>query len=80
MALILYKYAELKGYDVTEKGDLTAFTDGEETSDWAKEAVEWAVGAKLISGKGNGQLDPTGTAIRAEVAQILMGFCENVVK
>ena len=80
MALILYKYAELKGYDVTVKGDLTAFTDGEETSDWAKEAVEWAVGAKLISGKGNGQLDPIGTAIRAEVAQILMGFCENVVK
>lgn len=80
MALILYKYAEVKGYDITLKGDLTAFTDGEETSDWAKEAVEWAVGAKLISGKGNGQLDPTGTAIRAEVAQILMSFCENIVK
>ncbi len=76
-ASILYRYAQLKGYEVTEKGDITVFTDATKVSAWAKEAVEWAVGSKLITGKGAGMLDPTGTATRAEAAQMLMNFCEN---
>ena len=80
MALILYRYAVFKGYDVSAKGDLNAFTDGATVSAWAKEAMTWAVGSKLLSGKGNGILDPTGTATRAEVAQILQNFCEKIAK
>ena len=49
------------------------FSDYGAISDWALEAMDWAVNAGLLSGKGNGVLDPAGTATRAEVAQILMG-------
>ena len=80
MALILYRYAALKGYDTDAKGDMSVFADGEQVSPWAAEAMTWAVGEQLLSGKGNGVLDPTGTATRAEVAQILMNFCENIAK
>ena len=74
LATILYRYAETKGYDVTAEGDLSTFADGANTSSWAAEAMEWAVGSGLLSGKDGGKLDPTGTATRAEVATILMRF------
>ena len=74
LAVILYRYAEYKEYDVSDKGDLTTFADGANTSSWATEAMEWAVGSGLLTGKDGGKLDPTGTATRAEVATILMRF------
>ena len=49
-------------------------------SEWAVAALEWAVDAGLITGRGEGVLAPTGTAIRAEVAQIFMNFLENVAR
>lgn len=80
MAAILYRYAQFKGYDVSAKGDLTAFTDGDNVSEWATDALAWCVGAKLINGRDNGTVDATGTATRAEIAQIFMNFCENIAK
>lgn len=77
MAAILYRYAQYKGYDTSAKGSLDTFTDGSATSGWAVEAMTWAVGKGILSGKGNGKLDPTGTATRAEVAQIMMNFLEK---
>ena len=78
LALILYRFAQYKGYDVTGTSDLTAYADGSSVSGWAAEAMSWAVDAGLISGVGGNQIAPTGTASRAQVAQILMNFCENV--
>lgn len=78
LALILYRFAQYKGYDVTGTSDLTAYADGSSVSGWAAEAMSWAVNAGLISGVGGNQIAPTGTATRAQVAQILMNFCENV--
>ena len=78
LALMLYRYAQYKGYDVSAVNDLTAFDDGVQTSDWAAEAMGWAVGSGLINGKNGVTLDPQGTATRAEVAQILMKFGQNV--
>ena len=77
LAVILYRYAQYKGYDMSGKGDLSAFSDGDRTSAWAAEAMQWAVGTGVLSGKGGSLLDPTGTASRAEVAQLLMNFCQN---
>lgn len=69
MALILYRYAQHKGYDTTQGGmEVREFTDYEEISDWALEGMTWAVNAGLLSGKDNGILDPIGDATRAEVA------------
>ena len=80
LALILYRFAQYKGYDVTGSSDLTAYADGSSVSGWAAEAMGWAVNAGLISGVGGNQIAPTGTATRAQVAQILMNFCENVAR
>lgn len=78
MAQILYHYAQSKGYDLSPKGDLDQFSDAQAVSGWAREAVTWAVGSGLLSGRTSGVLDPAGTATRAEVAQILQNFCEKV--
>ena len=78
MAAILYRYAEYAGLDVTGRGDLTAFPDGESVSAWAEENVSWAVAEGLLTGRDDGTLDPAGTATRAEIATILMRYCETV--
>lgn len=78
LALILYNYAKTKGYGTSAAGKLSQFVDGSSTSVWAQEGMTWAVGAGLLSGRDGNMLCPTGTATRAEVAQIMMNFCENV--
>jgi len=79
LAAILYRYAQAKGYDTTQGGmAVREFSDSASISDWAQEAMAWAVNAQVLSGKGNGVLDPQGTATRAEVAQMLMNFVEHV--
>lgn len=80
LALILYNYAKTKGYDTSAKADLSVYVDGSSTSAWAQTSMTWAVGEGLLSGKGLNMLHPTGTATRAEVAQITMNFCENMEK
>lgn len=69
IALMLYNYMGKP----EAKGELTAFTDEAKVSAWAKDAMAWAVGEGVLKGSGNA-LDPTGTATRAETAQILMNF------
>ena len=80
LALILYRYAQNQGYDTTQGGmAVREFADYASISNWALEAVQWAVNAGLISGTGNGMLSPNGTATRAQVAVILMQFCQQVM-
>ena len=79
MASILYRYAEYKGIDVSARADLSTFTDGTTVSPWAQDVVQWAVAEKLMSGNGN-ELQPKGTASRAQVATVLMNYSENVAK
>lgn len=80
LALILYNYAKSEGHSTSTKADLSKFADDTSTSPWAQQAMSWAVGEGLLSGRGVNMLYPTGTATRAEVAQIMMNFCENVAK
>ena len=80
MAAILYRYAQYKGYDVSAKADLNKFTDADEISNYALEALQWANAEGLINGKGDGVLDPKGQATRAEAAAILMRFNEVVAE
>ena len=79
MAAILYRYAQYKGYDVSvgESTNILSFGDAETISTYAIPAMQWAVGAELVNGI-DGNLKPKGTATRAQVATILMRFCENV--
>ena len=81
LAAILYRYAVYKGYDVTQGGmAVREFSDYESISDYARSSVAWAVNTGILSGKGNNILDPKGVATRAEVASMLMRFCENIAK
>lgn len=79
LVTMLYRYQ--KDYlraAVTAGGDLAAFSDGDRVSDWAREAVAWAVGEGLVQGRDSGALDPAGTATRAEVAAILQRFSQGL--
>ena len=80
MAAILYRYAQYKGYDVTAKADLSMFTDATQVSTYATDAMAWANASGLISGTSATTLSPAGSATRAQVATILMRFCENIAK
>ena len=74
LAAILRNYAAYKGLDVSASGDLSAYTDANSVSDWAKESVTWAVGEHLISGITDDTLAPQACATRAQVAAILQRF------
>lgn len=80
MAAILYRYAQFKGYDVSAKADLSVYTDAAQVSTYATDAMAWANGAQLITGISQTTLTPAGNATRAQVATILMRFCENIAK
>lgn len=79
LAVILYRYAQFKGIDVSvgEDTNILAFEDAGSWSDWSVSALQWAVGSGIINGK-DGKLVPKGDASRAEAATMLQRFCENV--
>ena len=77
LAAIFYRYADYKGCDMTAKGELDKFRDAGKVSDYARAAMQWAVGSGLIQGKPDGVLDPQGTATRAEIAAMLHRFIEK---
>ena len=79
-AVMLYKYARFKGYDLTATGDLTQFPDAGSISSWAETALSWANGNGLINGHENGTIDPKGSTIRAQAASIMANFDQNVAK
>ena len=71
---MLYRYAG----EPAATGSASSFTDGDDVSSWAADAMSWAIGACLVGGVGNNTLNPQGTATRAEVATILMRFISNL--
>jgi len=76
-ALMLYNYAKL-GEDKPESaGNYSVFSDSTSVSNWASEAMKYAVGNKLLSGMGDNTLSPKGEATRAQMAAILERFLEN---
>lgn len=73
---LLYRYTQAQGYDTSQGGTkLQTFSDADKVSDWAEDAMTWAVESGILSGK-SGALAPQDTATRAETAQILMNFCQ----
>ncbi len=74
IATILYRFSEAEA--VTEDA-LADFADADKVSDWAVEAMNWAVSVGLINGMDETTLAPQGNATRAQIATILMRYCEN---
>ena len=74
MAVFLYIYAKSIG-KVSGEPDLSkldAFTDADQISDYAKEAIAWLVGEGLMAGRGEGMLAPGESSTRAEVAAFMV--------
>ena len=84
LAVMLCNYAGKKGYDVSPKGDISRFSDGDSASPWASDALAWAVGVGIINGArdaaGNTLLDPQGNASRAQVTAMTERFCQKAAK
>ena len=80
LVAIIYRYAKFKGIDVSASADLAKFKDGKNVSTWAKEAMSWAVAAGVVSGRTATAIVPLDSATRAEIATIIMRYCEDVAK
>ena len=83
VATILYRYAnKYMGIDTTaasKKGNLNKFKDRKSVSAFAKDALTWANGAGIITGKENGtKIDPQGNAARAEIGAMILRFIDYV--
>ena len=84
LALMFFNYAKFKGYDISTRADLSAFSDTSSVSDYAKEAMSWAVGTGLFNGvagkDGKVTLVAQGSTTRGMAAAIAERFCENIIK
>lgn len=69
LAAMLYRYAALKGRDLTA-GENLNFTDASDVSAYALPALQWATGEKILTGS-NGALPPQAPATRSHLAAIL---------
>ena len=74
MVTMFYRYA---GSPVTGGMAISEFTDGASVSDYATDAVTWALSESILTGMGDGILAPQGTATRAQAAAMLMRFVER---
>ena len=80
LAVMLYRFAQAQGYDVTASADLSGYTDVGEVSSYAAQALSWTAAEGIINGTGATTLSPDGSATRAQVAVILMRFCQEFVE
>ena len=81
IATMMYRYARYKGYSLEDAADFSSYPDAAYVNEFAEEAMAWAVGNGIITGKENPvRLDPQGLATRAECATIIMRFMETFEK
>lgn len=78
LATFLYRYNRHKGYFTLGFADLSTFPDAGSVSSYAKDAMSWANGAKLVNGTGDGRLNPSGGATRGQAAAILHRYCVSI--
>ena len=73
LAAIFYRYGQQVALLTSPEGgpDLTAAPDCADVGSWAADGMKWCLAAGVLSGKPGGLLDPNGTAVRAELAQML---------
>ena len=80
LAVMLYRFAKAQGHDVTAQADLSGYTDADQISGFAREAMSWASAEGLINGTSGSTLSPDSSATRAQVAVILMRFASIITE
>jgi len=76
IAVMLHRYAQSKGFDLRATSSSLDFKDVNKISNYAKEAISWAVSKGIMKGNSDSTLNPSGLATRAEVATMLQRFKE----
>lgn len=74
LAVMLLRYADLCGYDTSARASLKDFADAAKVSDYAADAMQWAVANGILNGTDGKRLDPAGSATRAQCAAMLVRF------
>ena len=77
MAAVLYRYADYKGYSTLKRADLTVYRDAAQISPYAQDVLAWANAWGLITGMGDGLINPAGYTTRAQTAAILLRFTDT---
>lgn len=80
LAVILYRYAAFCGRDVKKGKASLEFADADSISEYAQEAMEYAVATGIVGGTDKKLLSPKKTATRAEVSTMIMRFAEVIGK
>lgn len=75
LVTMLYRYAGPPAVS----GGISAYADASQVSDWAVDAMQWAVSVGLIKGVGNNTLAPNGITTRAQLATVMQRFCTNII-
>jgi len=76
LVVMLYHFANYMDFDITASSSMEDFTDTDDISSWASDAMSWAVGVGILSGDDNHHLNPQATATRAENATILKNLIQ----
>ncbi len=74
LVTLLYRYAQYKNYKVSERADLSGYSDAKSITPYALEALQWAVEKGIIEGTSATTLSPQGVSNRAQLATIMMRF------
>lgn len=74
LATFIYRFAKLSGEDVSASADLSGYEDADSISSWAVTYLSWANAKGLINGRTATTLVPGGTALRGELATILVRY------
>ena len=77
LAVMLLRYADLCGYDISARASLKDFADAAKVSDYAADAMQWAVANGILNGTDGKRLDPAGSATRAQCAAMLVRFLDK---
>lgn len=77
LTAVLYRLAEFEEKTHNVNGDITGFADNDKVSDWAENAVIWAVDSGIINGRDGNMIVPQGNTTRAEAVKIVACYIEN---
>ena len=78
LVTVLFRYAKYDNCDVNVGGDLSGWPDADSVSEYARDAMAWAVDSGIIEGK-DGKLAPRDFATRAEVAAMMMRYVPGII-
>jgi len=79
LATFLYTYSKKKGYDVSGRADISTYNDHANVSDYALDAMTWAVNKGIFGGTDKGELLPKDSITRAQMAVVIKSFVENII-